>query len=78
MCPSLFSVPKSAGVVTAPPPAPVPNRADEENQQSVNSALEAEKRRKGASSTFLTGGLGDVGYGSSIQTPNVTALGKAG
>lgn len=46
-------------------PAP-PMRADESNRAAVDSALLENRRRKGSNATILTGGLGDVGYGSSV------------
>lgn len=74
---SLFSTPSANSVVSAPPPPSDPTRAGEENRSSVNSSLEEQRRRRGTASTFLTGGLGDSSFGSNVQAPRVTALGKA-
>lgn len=57
---------KSQPIPPAPPP---PVRADEENRAGVNAALDDIRRRKGSASTYLTGGLGDPAFGTSIAKP---------
>lgn len=62
-----------------PPPPPVPPpplRADEENRQAVQNQLGVLSNRQGKQSTYLTGGLGDPGFGTNIK--GVKLLGQAG
>lgn len=52
-----------------PPAPPPPMRADEENRAGVNAALDDIRKRKGSAATYLTGGLGDPQFGTSIAKP---------
>jgi len=65
----------SSSVPKPPPPPPLPNRADDANQAAVAAAIK-KTRNNGNSQTQLTGGLGDAGFGSSVNAPNVTSLGR--
>lgn len=66
-----FSSPK---IPDPPKPAPPPNAAGAANQAAIQSALQTARKRDVSSATTLTGGLGDVGFGSNIS--RVTALGR--
>lgn len=54
-----------------PPPIPAtpapPTRSSEANRGAVAQELDAMKRRQGMASTRLTGGAGDLGYGSNVS-----------
>jgi hypothetical protein len=70
-----FKTPKAPA---APPPPPVPAppvTADEENRRAVAMQIQDQRQRKGRETTIVTGGLGDVGYGSSQTAPMLTRLG---
>lgn len=52
----------------------MPNRQDDANQAAVQQSILRAKRQDPTSSTVLTGGLGDSGFGQNIN--RVTALGR--